>query len=91
MSEFEHQMRDYLPLFQSALATEIGDWAVKGFIDTHRNIYTISSDTKVISKLIELMASSLSKLHPLIIKAEHFAVPNHSAAAKIALSSSALN
>lgn len=53
--EFEQQMRGYMPLFQSALVTEIGDWAVKGFIDVYRNIYAISSDTKVISKLIELM------------------------------------
>lgn len=32
-----------------------GDWSVKGFIDTAKNIYTISNDTKVISKIIELM------------------------------------
>lgn len=62
MSEFEQQMREYLPLFQSALATDIGDWVVKGFIDTHRNIYTISNDTKVVSKLIELMLFPLFHL-----------------------------
>lgn len=55
MSDFENQLRGYLPKFQSALATDVGEWIVKGFIDTHHNIYTISSDTKVISKLIELM------------------------------------
>ncbi len=55
MPEFEQRLREYLPLFQSALATDIGDWVVKGFIDIQQNIYTISSDTKVISKLIELM------------------------------------
>jgi len=55
MSDFEQQMREYLPRFQSTLATDVGDWVVKGFIDTHHNIYTISGDTKVISKLIELM------------------------------------
>lgn len=31
-----------------------GDWTVKGFIDIFKNIYTISSDTKVISKILEL-------------------------------------
>jgi hypothetical protein len=31
------------------------DWVVKGFIDTYKNIYTISIDTKVVSKIIELM------------------------------------
>lgn len=37
------------------LATERGDWVVKGFIDVYRNIYTVSVDTKVVSKIIELM------------------------------------
>ena len=55
MSEFERRLRQNLPGIQSVLSTDIGDWVVKGFIDTHRNIYAISSDTKVISKLIELM------------------------------------
>lgn len=55
MSDFERLLRENLPGIQSVLSTDIGDWVVKGFIDTHRNIYTISSDTKVISKLIELM------------------------------------
>ena len=31
-----------------------GDWTVKGFIDIFKNIYTISTDTKVISKILEL-------------------------------------
>lgn len=55
MTEFERQMQDYLPKFKSALANDIGEWVVKGFIDIYQNIYTISADTKVISKLIELM------------------------------------
>lgn len=42
-------------LFTETLATNTGDWVVKGFIDVYRRIYTISVDTKVISKLIELM------------------------------------
>jgi len=37
------------------LPTEDCDWIVKGFIDLYRKIYTISNDTKVVSKLIELM------------------------------------
>lgn len=31
-----------------------GEWTIKGFIDVNKNIYSISSDTKVISKIIEL-------------------------------------
>lgn len=41
--------------FREVLATPNGDWSVKGFIDVHKNIYTISVDTKVVSKIIELM------------------------------------
>ena len=41
--------------FNNALATGSGEWIVKGFVDVFRNVYTISADTKVISKLIELM------------------------------------
>lgn len=45
MTDFECQMRGYLPKFKSALANDIGDWVVKGFLDTYQNIYTISADT----------------------------------------------
>ena len=41
--------------FGRILAADAGDWTVKGFIDVYRNIYTISLDTKVVSKIIELM------------------------------------
>lgn len=37
------------------VSTDKGDWIVKGFIDIFKNVYTISGDTKVVSKLIELM------------------------------------
>jgi len=30
------------------------EWTIKGFIDLFKNIYTISSDTKIISKILEL-------------------------------------
>jgi len=41
--------------FKRTLATDTGEWVVKGFIDVYRNIYTISVDTKVVSKIVELM------------------------------------
>jgi hypothetical protein len=41
--------------FNVLVSTKSGDWIVKGFIDIFRNVYTISADTKVVSKLIELM------------------------------------
>lgn len=41
--------------YNTILATEDGDWIVKGFIDVYKNIYTISLDTKVVSKVIEIL------------------------------------
>ena len=37
-----------------AVSTNDGQWAVKGFIDVYRSIYTISADTKIISKILEI-------------------------------------
>jgi hypothetical protein len=36
------------------VSTETGEWTVKGFIDVYKNIYTISSDTKIVSKILEI-------------------------------------
>lgn len=41
--------------YNKIVATDKGDWIVKGFIDIYKNIYTISIDTKVVSKVIELL------------------------------------
>lgn len=34
--------------------THNGDWTIRGFIDVFRNLYSISLDTKVLSKILEL-------------------------------------
>lgn len=34
--------------------TENDQWIIKGFIDIFQNVYTISSDTKIISKILEI-------------------------------------
>ena len=36
------------------VSAEDGQWTVKGFIDIYRNVYTISSDTKIVSKILEI-------------------------------------
>lgn len=53
--EFREALAGHFNRFTDALATDTGDWVVKGFIDVYRRIYTISIDTKVVSKIIELM------------------------------------
>ena len=60
--EFRQALAEHFGDFEKALASESGDWTVKGFIDIYRNIYTISVDTKVVSKIMELM------LFPLILQ-----------------------
>ncbi len=52
---FRQQLLAYSDQFLQALATDKGDWVIKGFIDVNQRIYTLSVDTKVISKIIELL------------------------------------
>lgn len=52
---FQKNLLKHAEDFKKVIATPSGDWSVKGFIDVARNIYTISVDTKVVSKIIELM------------------------------------
>ncbi len=54
-NEFLTALQAEVATFNSAVSTQSGDWIVKGFIDIARNIYTISVDTKVISKIMELL------------------------------------
>lgn len=53
--KFRRQLLKHVALFNKAVSTDGGDWVVKGFIDIVKNIYTISADTKVISKIMELL------------------------------------
>lgn len=41
--------------YNKIIATDKGDWIVKGFIDIYKNIYTITIDTKVVSKVMEIL------------------------------------
>ena len=36
------------------VSTDNGEWSIIGFIDIYKNIYTISSDTKIVSKILEI-------------------------------------
>lgn len=57
-NRFKKDFKDALNIFSEELekyvSTENGDWSVKGFIDVYKNIYTISSDTKIVSKILEI-------------------------------------
>lgn len=62
MDNFKRELEKYFKNFIELVSTETGEWTVKGFIDIYKNIYTISVDTKVVSKIIELM------IFPIIVK-----------------------
>ncbi len=47
LQEFVGGIKDYV-------STDGGEWTIKGFIDTFKNIYTLSSDTKILSKVLEI-------------------------------------
>lgn len=53
--EFLRRLQDYTSSFAKAVATGEGDWIIKGFIDISKRIYTISVDTKITSKVLELL------------------------------------
>lgn len=52
--EFEAQLKDFVTELKAHISTEDDEWTIKGFIDVFQNIYTISSDTKIISKILEI-------------------------------------
>ncbi|MDD7275211.1 MAG: type II restriction endonuclease [Treponema sp.] len=52
---FLNQLQDRLVSFENAISTNEKDWIIKGFIDIYKRIYTISIDTKIVSKVLELL------------------------------------
>jgi hypothetical protein len=53
--EFLKRLQKHIKSFASAVATDEGEWIVKGFIDIYQRVYTISIDTKIVSKVLELL------------------------------------
>lgn len=51
---FETQLNEFVTSLQPYVSTDDGQWSVKGFIDAFQNVYTISSDTKIVSKILEI-------------------------------------
>jgi len=52
---FRNNLLSHLNDYLHEIQDSEGNWTVKGFIDISKNIYNISADTKVISKVIEIM------------------------------------
>ena len=52
--QFEIALHKLAATLSKQVSTDDGQWTVKGFIDTFKNVYTISSDTKIVSKILEI-------------------------------------
>lgn len=50
---FSKNLKDFASTLNSKIALN-DEWTIRGFIDIFKNIYSISSDTKIISKILEL-------------------------------------
>ena len=61
-SDFTRNLKEFAKGLSEYVANGDGQWKVKGFIDILKNIYTISADTKIISKILEI------HLFPAIVK-----------------------
>lgn len=51
---FKKDLKRFTESLKEYVSTDTGEWTVKGFIDVYKNIYTISSDTKIVSKILEI-------------------------------------
>lgn len=51
---FSDALHSFVKCLAEYISASDGGWTVKGFIDIYKNIYTISSDTKIVSKILEI-------------------------------------
>ncbi|HRK27934.1 MAG TPA: type II restriction endonuclease [Chitinophagales bacterium] len=52
--KFKTNLNEFVKNLKNYVSTDSGEWTIKGFIDIYKNIYTISSDTKIVSKILEI-------------------------------------
>lgn len=52
--EFLNLLKEFSKSLTAYVSTNSQDWKIKGFIDVDKTIYTISADTKIISKILEI-------------------------------------
>ena len=70
--QFLTHLQAHAASFAKAVATNEGEWIIKGFIDVYQRVYSISVDTKIVSKVLELllfpMFVEFAKKHGLAIE-----------------------
>ena len=45
--DFRKKLKEFTKHIITHVSSDDGQWTVKGFIDIYKNVYTISSDTKI--------------------------------------------
>ena len=53
-TKFARKLDQFVAELHDHVSSEDGQWTVKGFIDIFKNVYTISADTKIVSKILEI-------------------------------------
>jgi len=53
-TEFKQALTEFVETLKGHVSMPDDQWTIKGFIDVFRNIYTISADTKIVSKILEI-------------------------------------
>ncbi|MBU6400985.1 MAG: restriction endonuclease [Verrucomicrobia bacterium] len=52
--KFKADLRAFAAKLAEHVSSEDKQWTIKGFIDVYKNLYTISADTKIVSKVLEI-------------------------------------
>jgi len=52
--KFLKKLKEFAKTLTTYVSTNSGEWSVKGFIDIEEQVYTISSDSKILSKILEI-------------------------------------
>lgn len=52
--QFKQQLNEFVYDLKGYISTSDDQWTVKGFIDIFKNIYTVSADTKIVSRILEI-------------------------------------
>lgn len=53
-NDFKNKLKKFVDTLKEHVSTDDSQWTIKGFIDIFQNIYTISADTKIVSKILEI-------------------------------------
>jgi len=51
---FKTELDKFADKLEKYVSSDNGEWTIKRFIYVYKNIYTISSDTKIVSKILEI-------------------------------------